>query len=73
MNTLDKALFDCKGKNKIHFVDIRLRNNAGMDFPTCKADASLLDLNACHYPMTGNIHETTCKSCLKKYHAKRRY
>ena len=73
MNTLDKALFDCKGKNKIHLIDNRLKVNAGMSFPHCKANASLLDLNACHLPMTDEVGLVSCKTCLKLYHSKRGY
>jgi hypothetical protein len=73
MNTLDKALFDCKGKNKIHLKDSRLYISAGMSFPHCKANARLLDLNGCHLPMTDEVGLVSCKSCLKLYHSKRRY
>jgi hypothetical protein len=72
MVNLEKALFDCKGKNKVHLKDQRLRVNAGMDFPVCKANAKMLDLTACWLPMTNEIELITCKACLKAYHAKRR-
>ena len=50
---------------KEHLRDIRLRNNAGMDFPTCKAGAKMLDLDAGRWPTTGEISETTCLHCVK--------
>ena len=51
---------------KMHYQDTRLKVNAGMNFPTCKADAKLLDLDAGRFPTTGNIHEVTCKQCRNK-------
>ena len=48
---------------KTHMRDIRLRNNAGMDFPLCKAGAELLDLDAGRWPLTGKYSEVTCAHC----------
>jgi len=67
MNDLEKALFDCKGKSKIHHQDLRLFNNAGMKFPTCKANADMLNLEYCWLPISANIEDVTCKHCLKTY------
>ena len=48
---------------KVHFASLRLRNNAGMDFPLCYASAALLDLDKSRLPLTV-IHEyVTCAHC----------
>lgn len=52
---------------KVHLKDQRLRVNAGMDFPTCRANEKLLDLEACRLIMTSDIHAVTCKHCKKIY------
>jgi hypothetical protein len=39
---------------KIHYRNIRLRNNAGMDFPECYAHAELLDCDKGRLITTGN-------------------
>ena len=51
---------------RTHFRDLRLFNNAGLEFPTCKANAKLLDLDARRLPTTGNIKEVDCPKCLNK-------
>lgn len=51
--------------NKVHFRHITLRNNAGIDFPACKASAKLLDLDASRLPTTGDTQQVTCKHCLR--------
>ena len=51
---------------KTHFRNIRLRNNAGIDIPECKAYAKLLDCDAGRWPMTSNQNKVTCKRCIKK-------
>jgi hypothetical protein len=51
---------------KVHMKDIRLRNNAGMDFPVCYAGGGkqgLLDLDKTHLPTTGRLDECTCERC----------
>ncbi len=73
MTELEKRLFDCKGKSKIHLKSQRLKVNAGMDFPSCKANAKLLDLNAAWLPLSDDIIEVTCKHCRKIYYAKGRH
>jgi hypothetical protein len=50
---------------KTHFRNIRLRNNAGMDFPECKAYQEYLDLDSGRWPTTGNQKDVTCKNCIK--------
>ena len=50
---------------KIHYRNIRLRNNAGMDIPECKAYAELLDCDSGRWTMTGIKENVTCKKCLK--------
>ena len=52
---------------KLHIRDIRLRNNAGIDMPVCKASAELLDMDATRYPTTGDRKQATCKHCIRQY------
>jgi hypothetical protein len=49
-------------------IDNRLLVNAGMRFPTCKAGASLLDLDAARLPLTRELNEVTCKLCRNHYY-----
>jgi len=51
---------------QFHLRDIRLRNNAGMDFPLCAADEELLDLDKGRWPTTGSMDEVTCPDCRRK-------
>lgn len=51
---------------KVHFRNIRLRVNAGMDFPECYAHADLLDTDKGRLKTTGNRNEVTCKRCLAR-------
>ena len=53
-------------KRKVHFANIRLRVNAGITLPECKADAPLLDIDASRLAMSGTVKEVTCISCLCK-------
>lgn len=48
---------------KTHLRDIRLMNNAGMQFPLCYANAPLLDVDKSALPTTGNAADVTCKRC----------
>jgi hypothetical protein len=50
---------------KIHLRSLRLYVNAGMQFPACKANEPLLDLNCTNWDMTYNKQEVTCLKCLK--------
>lgn len=50
--------------NRLHFRNVRLRNNAGLDVPECKASAELLDLDSSHLATTGDRNAVTCKRCL---------
>ena len=52
---------------KVHLRSIRLRNNAGMDFPECHSNAKLLDLNKARLATTGELEKVTCKRCIKEY------
>jgi hypothetical protein len=52
--------------HKIHKIDLRLRVNAGMDFPTCCANEKLLDCDKSRWALTNNKDEVTCKHCLRK-------
>ena len=49
---------------KVHLMDRRLRNNAGMDFPLCYADAPLLDVIKSYLETTWRLDSVTCKRCL---------
>lgn len=51
-------------KHKTHMRSIRLRNNAGIDFPVCYSRAKLLDLDKSALPTTGEASECTCKRCM---------
>ena len=50
-------------KPKVHYVDTRLRNNAGMDFPACYAQAQLLDTDKGHLYTTTFREDVTCARC----------
>lgn len=50
-------------KRKVHYRNIRLMNNAGMEFPECRAGAALLDLDAGRLKMTAIKAEVTCLRC----------
>jgi hypothetical protein len=50
---------------KIHLRDIRLRNNAGMDFPQCYVTTANLDIDKSRLPTTGDPKKVTCKRCLR--------
>lgn len=52
-------------KPAIHFRSLRLRNNAGMDFPACYANAPLLDVDKGRLQTTGDPALVTCKRCLR--------
>jgi hypothetical protein len=52
---------------KTHMRDIRLRNNGGMDYPVCQANAKLLDLTKAHWPLTGDLTKVTCENCKRSY------
>jgi hypothetical protein len=56
---------------KTHFRDIRLRNNAGMDFPLCFASAPLLDLDKGCLSTVADFAKVTCQHC--KRMAPKRY
>lgn len=58
-------------KPVVHIRDIRLRNNAGMDFPVCYASAELLDLDKSRLP-NANLDDAIasgrcCKRCQHAY------
>jgi hypothetical protein len=50
---------------KVHLIDLRLRVNAGMDFPTCQAGAKLLDTDKGRWELANVKDAVTCKKCLK--------
>ena len=49
---------------KVHKRSTRLYVNAGMNFPECRSSDLMLNLEACHWNMTTNNDEVTCKQCL---------
>jgi len=51
-------------KGKVHYGDIRLHNNAGINFPVCYAGAELLDMDKTIL-RTGGYEVVTCKHCLR--------
>ena len=52
---------------KLHIRDIRLYNNAGIDFPVCRAQEKLLDMEVTRYPMAIDPRNATCKHCHRAY------
>lgn len=48
---------------KTHMRSIRLRNNAGMDYPLCK-EHGLIDGK--YYITTGDKNLVTCKNCITR-------
>lgn len=68
-NIVEKVQFEVKEKRKpvIHYRDIRLSSNAGMDFPLCYANAKLLDTDKGRLSSSGEMKEVTCKRCLKMF------
>lgn len=61
---------------KTHFRDLRLANNAGMQFPACYASAKLLDTDKSRLPTTADRGAVTCEHCQRiayvipsEYHA----
>lgn len=51
---------------KTHIADIRLANNAGMNFPVCRAGDRLLNLDCGHWQMV-KAEEVTCRRCQAAY------
>jgi hypothetical protein len=51
---------------QIHMRDIRLRNNAGLNFPVCSADEETLDLDKGRWVTSGDFDEVTCPTCREK-------
>jgi hypothetical protein len=54
-------------KRKTHWTDIRLKNNAGINFPACCAQVKMLDLDKTRYTTTGEKAKVTCKTCLRVF------
>ncbi len=52
---------------KIHMRDIRMRNNAGINFPVCHANEEMLSLEKTRREIVSDINNVTCKHCLKRY------
>lgn len=50
---------------KVHFRNIRLFVNAGMDFPECYSYAPMLDTEKSSLPTSPRRKEVTCARCLK--------
>lgn len=50
---------------KIHFRSSALFVNAGMKFPKCHENATLLDTEKSSWETSGDIKEVDCKNCLR--------
>ena len=48
----------------VHLRDIRLKSNAGMNFPLCKVTDGPLDTDQSALPTTGDFEKVTCSRCL---------
>ena len=48
---------------KIHYRSVRLRNNAGMDFPLCYSRADILDTEKGNLKTTFELSKVTCMNC----------
>jgi hypothetical protein len=57
---------------KTHYRDLRLRINAGMDFPACYAGARLLDTDKGRLPSTSEPARVSCLKCRRIMAAKAR-
>jgi len=55
---------------KVHLRDLRLRNNAGIEYPCCQANGGLIDLDK-PYKLSSEEKEITCKHCQRA--AQRKY
>lgn len=72
----DPAVTIVNRRYKIHLQDIRLKNNAGMNFPVCHASAKLLDLDKSAWLTVGrNVYLNApegakhlfCKHCIREW------
>lgn len=50
---------------KTHLRHMRLYNNAGMNFPSCYANAPLLDTDKGRLPISSDHNTVSCKHCQK--------
>lgn len=50
---------------KTHMKDIRLSSNAGIGFPVCQANTTLLDMDKTSWKITNNIKLVTCAHCIR--------
>lgn len=48
---------------KVHLASMRLRNNAGIDFPLCYSGAKLLDMDKSRLPTGLTLARVTCAHC----------
>ena len=51
---------------RIHKESIRFANNLGMEFPVCKKNDRLIDLDAGLWPTSPHNKEVTCKNCQRE-------
>jgi len=51
----------------VHRRDMRLHNNAGMNFPVCRVSDKPIDTALCAWPTTADPSKVTCKACLKMH------
>jgi hypothetical protein len=59
---------------KLHLQDIRLKNNAGIDFPVCKRNEKCIDMEATRYPTINTDQyrkmidkSKVCKHCVRAW------
>jgi hypothetical protein len=50
---------------RVHFRDIRLRSNGGMDFPLCQVTDGPLDTDKARLQTSPDMTEVTCPMCRK--------
>jgi len=50
----------------VHLRNLRLYNNAGMNFPECYAGAKLLDTDKGRLPTSPILEKVTCPRCLRR-------
>jgi len=53
---------------KVHMIDIRLYNNAGISMPSCyAARKGPLDMDKTHLPVTSRLEDCTCRVCQRVF------
>lgn len=60
---LETTIVEVNIMAKNHYRSIRLRNNAGMDFPVCYSRADILDTEKGNLKTTCELSKVTCMNC----------